>query len=146
MSNVPALKRSPSGYQVVDTAQELYRKVIAMCIKLPKRYTPLVLQPFVELASEVADNTKCANSVFPHNQHEVQIRLDYWIVAKAKLQALSSKLNNISEIPSVLRYKVNNAERITIYYVTQLSIIIIYLLFILHKNQKIQKYIINFTQ
>ena len=71
MSNVPALKRSPSGYQVVDTAQELYRKVIAMCIKLPKRYTPLVLQPFVELASEVADNTKCANSVFPHNQHEV---------------------------------------------------------------------------
>lgn len=44
MSNVPKSKRKPSGFQVIDTSRELKRKVLQMCVKLPKRYTDLILK------------------------------------------------------------------------------------------------------
>lgn len=111
MSNVPKSKRKPSGFQVIDTSRELKRKVLQMCVKLPKRYTDLILKDTVQDAKDVARNARKANSVFPHNQHEAQIRYDFWIHALSAIQALSDDLNDISEIPSVLRYNDNGREK-----------------------------------
>ena len=103
--SVPKSKRGESGYEVVNTAGDLYNKTIQICLKLPKRYTYLVLQPIVELAGKVADYTKSGNSVYPSNAHEVQIRRDYFIHARATLQSLISRANIIIDIPTVLTYK-----------------------------------------
>lgn len=111
MSNVPELERSASGFQVIDTARKLKKKVLQICVKLPKRYTDLILLDTVQDAKDVARYTRKANSVFPHNKHEAQIRLDYWIKAFATLQALSDDLNDIIDIPSVLRYKISGKEK-----------------------------------
>lgn len=105
MSNVPLLKRAKSGFQVIDTARDLKKKVLQICIKLPKRYTDLILKDTVQDAKDVARYTRKANSIFPHNQHEAQIRIDYWIEAMATIQSLSDDINDVSDIPSVLRYK-----------------------------------------
>lgn len=103
MSNVPKHKRKPSGYQVVDTGQEIYTAAVNLALKMPKRYTYLVLKDFVELAGKVADYTKAGNSVFPTNQHEAQIRRDYFIHAHASLQSLISRTNRFLEIPESLQ-------------------------------------------
>ena len=111
MSNVPELKRGKSGYQVVDNAEELESKVIKICVKLPKRYTDLLLIKIVELASDIATYVRVANSNFPRNQHEAQIRRDDFVKAYGFTQALSGKINHLLLIPSVLRYKVDNKEK-----------------------------------
>ena len=111
MSNVPEMKRSKSKFQVIDTSRELKKKVLKICIKLPKRYTDLILKDTVQDAKDVARYARKANSIFPHNQHEAQIRIDYWINALATIQALSDDLNDIIDIPSVLRYKIDNKDK-----------------------------------
>ena len=95
----------------VDNSIRLYKKVTAVCLKMPKRYTYLILQPVMELAGEVMDNAKGANSVFPTNQHEVQIRRDYWIHARAKLQALSTRIDRFLEVPGTLNYRDDASDR-----------------------------------
>lgn len=96
-------KRKP--FAPVDLPPKLYKKVVDACLKMPKRYTYLILQDVVQLAGRVMDNAKAANSVFPTNQHEAQIRRDYWIYARADLEALSSRIDRFLEIPETLRYK-----------------------------------------
>lgn len=103
--SVPKSERGQSAYEVVNTAGKLYKMTVDLCIKLPKRYTFLVLQPIVELAGKVADYTKAANSVFPANQHEAQLRRDYFLHARATLQALISKTGLLLEVPGVLTYR-----------------------------------------
>lgn len=111
MSNVPEMKRGKSGFQTVDTSRTLKKKVLQLCVKLPKRYTDLILKDIVDDAKDVARYVRKANSVFPHNQHEVQIRIDYWIRAWSTIQVLSDGLNDLLEIPSVLQYIENRKKR-----------------------------------
>ena len=102
-----------NGFMPVDVSIQLYKKVVAACLKMPKRYTYLLLQQVINLAGEVMDNAKMANSVFPTNQHEVQIRRDYWIKARASLQALSTRVDRFLEVPGTLTYQNENTGRIS---------------------------------
>lgn len=111
MSNVPESKRGESGYQVIDTSRRLKKKVIDACIKLPKRYTDLILIDTARDAKDVARYARKANSVYPKNRHEAQIRIDYWIRALAAVQTLSDDINDIKGIPSVLRHKDHDKEK-----------------------------------
>lgn len=98
------LLQEKKPFAPVDTAIKLYKKVVEVCAKMPKRYTYLLLQDVLQLAGRVMDNAKGANSVFPTNQHEVQIRRDYWIHARANLQALSTRIDRFMEVPGTLNY------------------------------------------
>ena len=89
----------------VDNARKLYAKTLKLCLKMPKRYTYLVLQNVIELAARVRDNAKAANSVFPTNAHEAQIRRDYWIHARAALQSLALAVDSFLDIPDTLQYR-----------------------------------------
>ena len=71
---------------------------------MPRRYTYLILKPVIKLAGKVMDNAKMANSVFPTNAHEAQMRRDYWIKARANLQALSTRVNRFIEASGTLTY------------------------------------------
>ena len=88
----------------VDTAKKLYKKVLDACLKMPKRYTYLLLMDVIHCAADVKRNAKGANSVFPTNQHEAQIRRDYWIHARAALQGLSSFIDDFLDAPDTLQY------------------------------------------
>ena len=111
MSNVPELKRGKSGFQVIDNAEDLEEKIIKICVKLPKRYTDLLLIKVIDLAGDVATYVRVANSNFPRNQHEAQIRRNDFVRAYGFAQALSGKINHLLLIPSVLRYKAGDKEK-----------------------------------
>ena len=113
---IPARKsrliKEKQPFAPVDTARKIYGSTLNMCIKMPKRYTYLVLKETIELAGKVMDYTKMANSVFPTNQHEAQIRRDYWIVARSSLQALSSRIDRFIEMPDALSYKFEDTGKV----------------------------------
>lgn len=79
---------------------------------MPKRYTYLLLKDVIELSGKVMDNAKMANSVFPTNQHEAQIRRDYWIHARSCLQALSTRIDRFLEVPTTLTYRDERSGKI----------------------------------
>ena len=67
-------------------------------MNFPKRYTFYVSQPIAACAVRIYEDVKRANSVFPKNQHEAQIRRDYLIHAYAELQSLVSQIEAANEL------------------------------------------------
>ena len=103
--SVPKLKRSTSQYEVVYTGSKIYKSVLKICLKMPKRYTYLILQDIMNLANKVCDYTKGAKSFDPLNTKQAQIQISYFIHAGAALDALSGKIDTFLQIPEALSYK-----------------------------------------
>jgi len=87
----------------VHTARELHAHTIRKCVGFPKRYTIYVGQPIAECASRIHSYVKCANSIYPLNQHEVQLRRDYLLKAYAELNNLVSQIELAAEIFGIAR-------------------------------------------
>lgn len=92
--------RGKSSIQFVDTARALEVLTLKNCLKFPKRYTFFITTELVRLSQSVYNNVKSANSIYPTNQNEVQMRRDYLIKANCDLQALISQLGVAKEITS----------------------------------------------
>lgn len=71
---------------------------LEQCLKVPKRYTFYLTQKIMDHASAVYDEVTMANSIFPINQHEAQLRRDHLIAANAKLQALDRQLGLLAAV------------------------------------------------
>ncbi len=84
--------------QFLDTAYQLYIFTVQQCVKFPKRYTFYVSQDISHTAFEIHRKVKCANSVFPTNAHEFQMRRDYFLEAYADAQSLISQINAATEL------------------------------------------------
>lgn len=77
--------RSVSNVQFLYTARAIQLYTIQKCVGFPKRYTFYVSQPLAAIATRIYENVKCGNSIYPTNQHEVQLRRDYFLRAGAEL-------------------------------------------------------------
>jgi len=91
-------KRTTSDMEFIATARKLEIYTIQKCVNFPKRYTFYVSQPIANSATRIYEDVKRANSIYPTNQHEVQIRRDCFIRANAELQSLISQLEVAQEI------------------------------------------------
>ena len=86
-------QRGESAVQFLETARELEIYTIKQCAKFPKRFMFLITKDIVALAKAVYNNAKAANSVYPTNAAEVQMRRNYIITANCDLQCLISQLD-----------------------------------------------------
>ena len=91
-------KRSESEMQFIHTARELQIYSIQKCVNFPKRYTFYVSQHIAASATRVHECVKMANSIYPLNDHEVQMRRDYLLRANAELNSLVSQLEVAHEL------------------------------------------------
>ena len=91
MSVIKAM-RGESSMQFIETARRLELHAFSVCTKAPKRYAPLLTNRIFELASTIHEEVRAANNIYPHNQHEAQMRRDHLINANIALQNLSPKL------------------------------------------------------
>ena len=75
--------------------------------KFPTRFTFYVSVPLANSSMRVYENVKRGNSVNPSNQHEAQIRRDYFVRAIAELNSLVSQVEIAAEMfgvaPEVMR-------------------------------------------
>lgn len=101
-------KRTTSDMEFLVTARNLQIYTIQKCVNFPKRYTFFVSQPLANAAVRVYEDVKRANSIYPINQHEVQMRRDYLLHANAELYSIISQLEVAQELfgiePKTLQY------------------------------------------
>ena len=91
-------KRGKSSVQFVETARKLEEHTLEQCLKVPKRYTFLLTQRIMGLASTVYEEVVAASSIYPTNQHEAQLRRDHLTAANAALQALDRQLGLLAGV------------------------------------------------
>lgn len=91
-------KRGKSSAQFVETARKLEVHTLEQCLKVPKRYTFYLTQKIMDHASGVYDEVVMANSIYPTNEHEAQLRRDHLIAANARLQALDRQLGLLAGV------------------------------------------------
>ena len=91
-------KRSTSEVEFLYNARQLQIHTIKKVTNFPKRYTFYVSQPIAACATHIHECVKCANSIDPLNQHEVQMRRDYFLRANAELNNLVSLIEVANEL------------------------------------------------
>lgn len=96
--SVPKSKRGTSDMEFVYNARKLQIYTVKKCVGFPKRYTFFVSQPISDSATRIHQYVKMANSVYPTNAHEVQLRRDYLIRANAELNSLVSQIEVANEL------------------------------------------------
>jgi hypothetical protein len=84
--------------EFIATARKLEIYSIQKCVNFPKRYTFYVSQPIANAATRIYEDVKRANSIYPMNQHEAQMRRDYLLRANAELQSMVSQLEVAQEL------------------------------------------------
>lgn len=108
-------KRSESEMEFIYTARQLQMYTIQRCVNFPKRYTFYVGQPIAESSTRIHQYVKCANSVYPLNQHEAQIRRDYLLKANAELNSMISQIEVAAELfgiePDSMKYWMEIVEK-----------------------------------
>jgi len=101
-------KRTQSEMQFIYTARELQIYSIQKCVGFPKRYTFYVSQPIANAATRIHEYVKMANSIYPLNAHEVQMRRDYLLRANAELNSLVSQIEVAGELfgldPNIVKH------------------------------------------
>ena len=101
-------KRNNSSVEFIHTARELQIYSIQKCVGFPKRYTFYVSQHIADSATRIHEYVKMANSVFPTNQHEAQIRRDYLIRANAELYSLVSQIEVAEQLFGIESEKIRH--------------------------------------
>ena len=100
--------RGTSEMEFIHTARELQIYTIQKCVGFPKRYTFYVSQPIADMATKIHDYVKCANSIYPTNQHEAQMRRDYLLRANAQLNSLVSQIELANELFGIEADKIHH--------------------------------------
>ena len=90
--------RGDSPVQFVETARKLAVFTRKNCLKMPKRYTFYGAQELSALADAVYNEVKMANSIFPGNQADAQLRRNHLTEANAALQALVGQLGIMADL------------------------------------------------
>lgn len=91
-------KRNISTVQFLQTARELQVYLIKQSVKMPKRYTFIINNKIADLATKIFIEAKSANSIYPINKEEVQIRRNHINAAIASLYSLISMIDLAKEI------------------------------------------------
>ena len=91
-------KRSTSDMEFIANARKLQIYTIQKCVNFPKRYTFYVSQPIANASTRIYEDVKRGNSIYPLNQHEVQMRRDCFIRANMELQSMISQLEVAQEL------------------------------------------------
>ena len=91
-------KRKTSSLQFLENALQIQLYTLRCVSKFPKRYTYLLSKHLTDAAAHGHEQVKKANSIYPRNKHEAQIRRDCFIKAYAEYQHLISQINVAEEM------------------------------------------------
>jgi hypothetical protein len=99
--SVPTGKRGTSEMEFLNTAKKIDEATCRMCRKMPKAMTFLKSQRLAHMAMDAFYNVLSANSIYPTNQHEAQMRRDAFINAACKYKFLIAQMEVIHDISGI---------------------------------------------
>lgn len=91
-------QRTTSEMEFIANARKLQMYTIRKCVSFPKRYTFYVSQPIANASTRIYEEVRRANSIYPVNQHEAQMRRDCFLRANAELYSLISQIEVAQEL------------------------------------------------
>lgn len=94
-------EQGESRVQFLETGRNIYKAVMALVVKLPKRYTFYIGRSIYEAAREGYRHVKAANAIYPTNQHEAQMRRDHLTESNASFDFLLSELDIVRSMGGV---------------------------------------------
>ena len=100
--SVPKHLRGESELEFIYCARKLQVHTIRKCANFPKKYRFSISNPLELSAREIHGNVKKGNSIYPRNQHEFQMRRDYFLRAYAELYDFASQLEIAKELIETL--------------------------------------------
>ena len=106
--SVPSGLRGQSDAEFLHTAKVIDETVCRFCMKMPKSMMFLKSQRLAHLAMDAYYNVMAANSVYPKNAHEVQIRRDYIVTARGKYYFIGAELEVLNDIIGIDPKKMQN--------------------------------------
>lgn len=96
--SVPKTRRNESEIEFLQQARALVIYTVQKCTSFPKRYTFYISQPLANCATRVYECVKRANSIYPTNQEEVQLRRNELLLANAELYNLVGQIEIAREM------------------------------------------------
>jgi hypothetical protein len=96
--SVPKYERGPSEAEFLYNARQLQIHTIKKCANFPKKYRFSISNPLELSARTIHGELKKGNSINPRNQHEFQMRRDYFLRANAELYDFVSQLEVAKEV------------------------------------------------
>lgn len=95
-------QRNESTMEFLVNARKLQAYTIRKCVNcIPKRYTFFIGTELAGSATRIYESVKKGNSIYPINQHEAQMRRDYFLTANVELQSLISQIELAEEMLSL---------------------------------------------
>lgn len=91
-------KRRESKIEFVRLAYLIYSDTLAFLTRLSNRYSRLMSDKIMELASEVLDGCEKANSIYPSDDIKKELRKKYLLEARASLMALDVHMSIVYDI------------------------------------------------
>lgn len=91
-------ERQESEIAFLYNARQLQIYSIKKCLSFPKRYTFFVSQPLANIAGRIHQYAKLGNSINPTNRTEAQMRISYFLKAKAETNNMVSQIELAAEL------------------------------------------------
>ena len=91
-------ERQESEIAFLYNARQLQIYSIKKCLSFPKRYTFFVSQPLANIAGRIHQYAKLGNSINPTNRTESQMRISYFLKAKAETNNMVSQIELAAEL------------------------------------------------
>lgn len=102
-------KRNFSKAEFVKSATHICNETVAFCSKLSARYSRIFVPRVTNMAFEVMEFTKKANSMMPDDEQRYQMRRENLLKARASLISLDHELSIVYAIlmqnPSATYYR-----------------------------------------
>lgn len=85
-------RRGLSKAEYVNTAGDIYDETLNFLSRLSARYSRMMAQQVAELAGKIMDEAAEADSMFPSNRQQVELRRKHLLEARGATEALDRKL------------------------------------------------------
>lgn len=113
MSNVHKRFRKETDLQFLVTSQELQFELTKFVMRdknIPKKWRLIIGLPIVQKVDELLDNLHYANTIYPTNKMEYEMRSKYQTLAVCNCWQLHNKI--VKMIECVQSVKIENLEKI----------------------------------
>ena len=101
MSSVLSRFRSESSLEFYTTARKMRGQLTRWAMNeknVPKHFRPVLSFPLLRICDELMNNITAANTIYPANEHELQVRRDYQNAALGNCEQIWQQLQHIDDV------------------------------------------------
>ncbi len=97
--------RGESSAEFLNMADTIEVYTISQCSKIPRRFLHTLTNKIINLSIECHCNLKSANSIYPRNKHEAQMRRDLLQMAVNDIENMGTQIHILSRVTDKISFE-----------------------------------------